>query len=259
MKLLLLALALVYVGYTSLMVWLHPRFIYPFQPIDRVLSGFSRVELRGADGTPVFVQERPGDGPVVLYLMGNAGAVPLFEVAFQAHIAAGRHIVALEYRGGGGRPGVASEAALKRDALVAADYARGLGMPLIVQGFSVGTGLATHVAARREVDAVILTAPYDRLCRLMAAQSRSPACLLPWVQKWNSLKDARAITAPTLVLHGAEDVLIPPAYSEPFGGLAHVERVLIDGAAHNDISAFPAYHAAIAAFLEPHDPGGSSK
>ncbi len=142
---------------------------------------------------------------------------------------------------------------------MAADYALRLGKPLIVQGFSLGTGVATHVAARRDVDAVILTAPYDRLCRLMAARSRLPACLLPYVQKWNSLDDARKIGTGTLVLHGTEDALIPPAYSESLGELAHVERVLIDGAAHSDVSAFPAYHAAIAAFLEPLDPGGSSQ
>lgn len=257
MKLLLVALALCYVVYAMLMVWLHPRFIYPFQPIDQVLPGFSRIELVGADGQPIFLQERPGDGPVVLYFMGNAGAVPLFEPAFEGHIAAGRHIIALEYRGGGGRPGTPSEVVLKEDALVAADYARGLGMPLIVQGFSLGTGLATHMAARRDVDAVILTAPYDRLCRLMAAQSWVPACLLPYVQKWNSLAEARNVRAPILVVHGAEDPLIPSNLSEPFEALGTVERVLIDGAAHNDISAFPAYHAAIAAFLAPLDPGGA--
>lgn len=259
MKLLLLALAIGYGGYATLLIWLHPRFIYPFQVFDQVLPGFSRIELGGADGTPVFLQERPGAGPVVLYFMGNAGAVPLFEAAFEGHIAAGRHIIALEYRGGAGRPGLPSETILKQDALVAADYALGLGKPLIVQGFSLGTGLATHVAARRTADAVVLTAPYDRLCRLMAVRSRLPACRLPFVQKWNSLGDARGHSTRTLVLHGTDDTLIPPAYSEAFGDLAHVERVLIDGAAHNDVSAFPVYHAAIAAFLEPLEPGGSDR
>ncbi len=257
MKLVLITLLLGYVAYAVVMVVLHPQFIYPFQSDPRVLTGFERVELAAEDGIPIFVQERIGAGPVVLYLMGNAGALPLFEVAFEGHIAADRHIIALEYRGGAGRPGTPSEARLKSDALVAADYALGKGKSLIVQGYSLGTGLATHVAANRAADRVVLSAPYDRLCRLMAARSRLPACLLPFVQKWPSLDDAQAITAPTLVLHGSEDVLIPPERSLEFAKLPGFERIVIDGAAHADLSAFPAYTQALEQFLEPLDKSGS--
>ncbi len=257
MKLALAVIVSLYLGYAIVMVALHPRYIYPFLPDDAVLPGFERVSLESDDGTPIFVQERAGQGPVVLYFMGNAGAVPLFEVAFEGHIAADRHVIVLEYRGGGGRPGVPSEARLKADALIAADYALGLGKPLIVQGYSLGTGLATHVAARRPAERVVLTAPYDRLCRLMAAKAWLPACHLPFVQRWNSYQDASALSAPVLVLHGTEDPLIPPEFSAAFEGLPTVSRELIDGASHADLSLFPAYVSAIEAFLGPLDPSRS--
>ena len=249
MKALLLILLVAYAGYAALMVWLHPRFIYPFQPDDRVLPGFERVELTAGDGTSVFVQEHPGDGPALVYFMGNAGSLSLFETAFTRHLEAGRHVIALEYRGGAGRPGSPNEAQLKSDALLAADHAARLGKPIIVQGFSLGTGLATHVAARRDVAAVILTAPYDRLCTLMAKAAYLPACLLP-VQKWQSLKDARGITAPILVLHGDKDTLIPPSASRSFEDLPTVRREVIPGAAHNDIGGFPAFDDAVESFLQ---------
>lgn len=238
-----------YILYAVAMIVLHPRFIYPFFAEDRVLDGFERVQIGGGD-VPVFVQERPGAGPVVLYFMGNAGSVSLFGAAFERHIAADRHVIALEYRGGAGRLGMPSETVLKEDALLAVDYAAALGKPLIVQGYSLGTGLATFVASRREVDGVILTAPYDRLCRLMAARSYLPACLLPFVQKWRSLEAARAVKAPILVLHGSVDTLIPPAYSAGFASLAGVERQIIEGAGHDDIGGFPTYRAAIEHFLQ---------
>ncbi len=257
MKLVLAAALLLYLGYAVLMIVLHPRFIYPFQPDDRVLPGFSRVELQADDGTPIFVQERPGTGPVVLYLMGNAGSVPLFETAFGVHIAADRHVIALEYRGGAGRPGTPSEARLKADALVAADYALRLDKPLIVQGFSLGTGLATFVAANRAADRVVLSAPYDKLCRLMAERAWLPACVLPFVQRWNSMKAARNITVPILVMHGTEDAFIPPIYSASFEELPNTSRVLIGGAAHNDINAFPTYGTALRDFLAPLETTGS--
>ncbi|MCY4334956.1 MAG: hypothetical protein OXC60_09825, partial [Litoreibacter sp.] len=87
-KALLLGIIGAYLLYAAVMIWLHPRFIYPFQPDDVVLDGFERVELKGADGTPIYVQERKGSGPVVLYYMGNAGSLALFEGAFPPHIEA---------------------------------------------------------------------------------------------------------------------------------------------------------------------------
>lgn len=251
MKPLLTYLAVGYVAYAVIMVAFHPRLIYPFQPDDRVLAGFTRNVLQGNDGTEISVQERVGAGPVVLYFMGNAGSLAFFEQAFAAHVAADRHVVAMEYRGGGGRPGTPSETRLKTDALTVADYALGFDKPLIVQGFSLGTGLALHVAASREVDRVVLTAPYDRLCRLMMARSWLPACILPFVQRWNAYDMATEVNVPMLVLHGAEDALIPPSYSAAFRTLSPVSYELIEGAGHNDIGSFPAHGAAIAAFLEP--------
>lgn len=226
----------------------HPRFIYPFQADDSVLPGFKRVSLEGSDGVQVFGQERSGEGPVLLYFMGNAGAVPFFASGFERHIAADRHIIALEYRGGGGRPGTPSETILKRDALTVADYALTKSKPVIVQGFSLGTGLALHVSARRSVERVVLTAPYDRLCRVMAARTGLPVCLLPFVQKWPAFEDFENVTVPRLVLHGAADDLIPPARSAAFVG-PNITRLIIPDAGHNDIGSYPAYGAAIDAFL----------
>ena len=240
-----------FVAYASALIILHPRYIYPFYANDRILEGFVRVQIASDDGIPIFVQEREGRGPVVLYFMGNAGSLSLFEGAFRGHIAADRHVVALEYRGGAGRPGRPSEAVLRGDALRAADYALGLGKPLIVQGYSLGTGLATHVASERRADRIILTAPYDGLCRLMAAQSYLPACQLPFVQAWHSLDAALQIDVPILVLHGSEDRIIPPSASAAFDTLPTVERHIVDGAGHNDIGAYPAYREAIERFIAP--------
>lgn len=244
----LISLLVLYAAYGAVMIWLHPRFLYPFQADAQVLPGFSRVEVGVADdGVALSVQERPADGPVVLYFMGNAGALPFFASAFDRHVAAGRHVIAMEYRGGGGRAGKPSEAPLKSDALQLADYALAHGKPVILQGYSLGTGLAIHVAARRDVAGVILTAPYDKICRLMAAASYLPACWLP-VQRWASIDDVGSVAAPILVLHGSEDTVIPSRYSEAFEDVAK-RRVIIPGAAHSDIGSFPRFGAEIETFF----------
>lgn len=131
---------------------------------------------------------------------------------------------------------------------------------MIAQGYSLGTGLALHVAARRAPDGVILSAPYQRLCRLMAARGRVPACLLPGVQKWQSDRDAAKIGLddfPVLILHGTEDQLVPLTegrrLNESFVSTSgDPEFVEIPGAAHNDLMSFPVYLKAIDAFVAGH-------
>ena len=151
--------------------------------------------------------------------------------------------------GGAGRPGDPSEARLKSDALLAADFALKLDRPVVVEGFSLGSGLATHVGANRPVAGVILVAPYDRLCRLMASRSWLPACLLPFVQKWHSIEDGKRIDAPLLVLHGTEDGLIPPKRGEAFASLATTRRVLVEGADHTNTSTLPMARETIDRFI----------
>lgn len=249
MKLVLL-LGLVYLAYAAVMVWMHPRFIYPFSPEGGVLPGFEERALTAKDGTPLFVQEHRGDGPVLVYFMGNVGALPLFASAFERHIRAGRHIIAMEYRGGGGRPGVPREGRLKSDALVVMEEAAKLGRPVIVQGYSMGSGLATYVAARHQVAGVILVNPFDSMCRLMSASSLLPACRLPFVDHWRSFAEAQKIKAPILVLHGTADQVIPPGYSTAFEALPNATRQEIDGAAHGDIGTFPEFGRAVDDFID---------
>lgn len=236
----------IYALYAVVMVVTHPRLIYPFFNTDKVLAGFSRVELTADDGTLVSLQEAQDDGPVVLYFMGNAGALAAFDLSLKVHAAAGRHVIAMEYRGGGGRVGEPSERALKSDALKVADWAIAKGKPVVLHGYSLGTGLAVHVASNRQVAQVILEAPFDRLCVLMARRSLLPACILPGVQKWDTLAAASGVRAPVVILHGNQDTLIPPLRSRILAGaLANAERHVIDGAGHTDVLARPAAHALV--------------
>lgn len=250
MKLALFLIGL-YLAYGAVMVWLHPRFIYPFVPDDDAMAGFERVSMAGADGAPFFLQEARGDGPVVLYFMGNAGAISLFEPGLRPLVDAGFHVIALEYRGGAGRPGRPSETVLKGDALVAADYAFSFGKPVLVHGFSMGSGLAMQVAVNRPIEAMVLEAPYSKMCRLMARRSLLPACVIPLVQKWDNLALATRVTVPVLILHGDEDALIPPAQSQDLlDALPDAYRVIIEGAGHTNTGTDARARREIADFIE---------
>mgnify|MGYP001794224584 CR=1 FL=1 len=264
MSLLSKLLALLVVGYGLygvVMVAIHKRYIYPFDQTVFDHPAFTPVEIAapGAAPLPAFVAEGGPDAPVIVYFMGNGGSLDLFRSILDYHLGQGASVVAMSYRGGGGTAGPTSEAQLKTDALALMDALPGLGFanPPLVHGYSLGSGLAVHVAARREVRAVLLSAPYDRLCTLLAQASYLPACWLPGVEKWRSADDLDGVDAQVTILHGDLDALIPPERSEALRGAMEragikVTRAEIAGANHVDLMAIPDNVTALDAFWADH-------
>jgi hypothetical protein len=104
----------------------------------------------------------------------------------------------------------------KEDALVIFDAIPELAPeagPVHVLGYSLGSGIALHVAAHRPVASVLLEAPYARLCDLMTKRSWAPACLIPWVPRWDSLALAPEVEAPVYIVHGIHDEFMPSSES----------------------------------------------
>ena len=242
-----------YLFYAAVMVAVHPRIIYPFGPDAFDNPAFQQEVVSPRD---VSVAIAKGDDDLaVLFFMGNGGALAYFTYTLNAHQAAGRTVAAMEYPGGGGIPGKASEAGLKADALVAYDWlaARHDG-PIAVHGYSLGTGLAIHVAASRPVEAILLDAPYTTLCELMTQGAYLPACYLPGVQKWRSVDDVTALAAPVMIQHGTADQLIPISYGERLANAMQeaglqVTFHAVETATHNNLAGQPGYQDRIDAFL----------
>jgi len=191
--------------------------------------------------------------------MGNIGALGYFAPMLDHHDGQERQVVAMGYRGGGGLPGFPSEAALKADALAVFDALPDiLGRSpdrVVAQGYSLGSGLAVHLAAHRPIAGVVLSAPYARLCDLMATASGVPACLLPWVQTWRSDQEARHVSASTLILHGDRDSLVPLSQGRKLAASmthpdADLRFVVVAGAGHTDLLTTAPYLTEIDTFID---------
>lgn len=243
--------------YAGALIYLHPRFLYPFREDPFRAPGYATVMVPVPDTTPVEVQVSQGadDAPVVLYFMGNVGALAYFRPMLDHHTRAGRSVIAMTYRGAGGVAGMSTETTLKRDALAVADHVKQRfgDRPLFVHGYSLGTGLAVHVAARREVQGVILSAPYDAICRLMTRRSGLPACYLP-VQRWRTDRDLAGLKAPVLIQHGTADRVVPYVNGTRLAGLMQeagipLTFVALPGSGHGNLMNYPDHQHQIDRFI----------
>ena len=243
----------IYLIYATFMVFAHPQYIYPFGDDVFATPGF-RQEIVTDRQVALAIHDGSAD-VAVLFFMGNGGALAYFTRTLEAHVSAGRTVVAMEYPGGGGIPGSPSEVRLKADALAAYDwFAADFKGEIVVHGYSMGTGLAQYVAAERDVAAIILDAPFVKMCELMTRASWLPACYIPGVQRWNSAALIPRLSAPVQVHHGTADQLIPMRDGVRLVGLMQdagldVTFHAVEGATHNNLAVVSGYSDRIDEFL----------
>jgi len=241
------AIALLAVFQTSLMF---PRSLVG--PAPDMPVGTQSLTLTRPDGTVLQghrIAGRDPGRPVILGFGGNAwnaGAVAVF-----LHQIAPEHdVVSFHFRGYAPSTGRPSAAGLMDDSvaihdLIAADAPQGV----IAVGFSIGSGVAAHLAAQRTLAGVVLVTPFDSLSAVArAAFPWAPVGLL-----FRHEMDAQAALvknqSPVTLILAAQDEVIPPARAEALADAlpeAHVTRI---ATGHNDIYAHPELAPALRAGL----------
>jgi len=194
----------------------------------------------------------PGHARAVLYFGGNGEAVER-NVEFFRSALPGRTVYLIPYRGYSGNPGSPTESDLYADALNQFDQLRRRHGSIALVGRSLGSGVATYVAAHRPAERLVLVTPYDSIQRI--AQSH-----YPWLpvgllleDKYESWRRAPSISIPTLVLIAGNDSIIPRSHSENLltAFRRQPEVLILEGAGHNDISTFADYARGLQEFLGP--------
>ncbi|MGH6713622.1 MAG: alpha/beta hydrolase [Bradyrhizobium sp.] len=252
-------LIVVSAGYTcglAALFFAQRSFLFPIPTAQRTspqAAGFPEAEehaLATADGERVIVWHVPAKPgrPVLLYFHGNGDFLAGFFGRFRDLITDGTGIVALSYRGYAGSTGYPSERGLLQDAAAAYAFttARYGADRIVVWGFSLGTGVAVALAAEQAVGKIILEAPYTSLVDVAASAFPIFPVRLAMRDPFHSDQRVARITAPMLILHGAQDATIPIAFGERLFALAHEPKTFVkfpDGG-HNDLDAYGATAAA---------------
>jgi len=208
-------------------------------PYEAGLAGVDELKLSTSDGETIIAWHAPprAGRPVLLYFHGNAGGLVDRVPRFRFFIGEGYGFLAIAYRGYAGSSGTPTQEGLMRDAeaAYAAAYARGYSAGRIVLvGESLGSGVATLLAARREAAALVLDSPFSSAAdvaemrygllpvrRLMLDQFRSDAAI-------------RDVRMPVLIVHGDSDGVVPIALGRRLFELANEPKtfVLVPGGQH---------------------------
>ncbi|MFO0911555.1 MAG: alpha/beta fold hydrolase [Pirellulales bacterium] len=190
----------------------------------------------------------PDPDGVVLFLHGNGGAVDQWGLLANQYLRRGYDVLFVDYRGYG-KSGltIRGEAELHADMRAVYDYLAQLYPEdkITLVGRSIGTGLATRLAAEHSPYQLILESPYFSF-RSLAAQRfwyLPTDLLLSYPLKTNEW--ITQVKCPITLIHGTDDELIPFDHSRRLQALASDRTRLLplEFAGHNGIEARRDYQA----------------
>ena len=190
---------------------------------------------------------------VILFFHGNAGSLKSWGNVYEDFQRFPYDLWIMDYRGFGKSTGVIdSEAVLHKDAQSVYDaaaklYAR---KKIIIYGRSIGTGVAAHLAEAHPPHMLILETPYYNFPDLV----RSLYPIVPSMFVRYKLRTDRYTinkAYPIHLIHGDQDELIPYDSSQRLEQRSvGITLHTINGAGHNNISAFPSYHQILKTLLD---------
>ena len=196
-------------------------FLFPAPPSSYTYGSIPSPPLFTIDGVPC-LRYRNSRGPsrgTIVYLHGNGtdlGKIrkPLFTWSRDSQY----EVIAVEYPGYGVNHGESTPESCIAAALKVLRHARQASLrqrtPLVLVGRSIGTGIASQIAARhpRLLDRLVLISPFESIERM--ARSRVGVFSFLFSSVLNTSRALRVYNKPLLIVHGRLDTLITPDHAD---------------------------------------------
>jgi pimeloyl-ACP methyl ester carboxylesterase len=215
-------------------------------PPARLLAGPTarEVSLPTADGLDLRAWLVGPTGPDrrvhVLFAPGNAGNRAHRADLGRRLAADGFTVLLLDYRGYGGNPGSPAERGLAEDVRAArrflVEQAGAHPSRLLYVGESLGAAVVTELAVSQPPAGLVLRSPFRDLASVGQLHYPMLPVRLLLRDRFDVLGAIQRVSAPTIVVYGTEDRVVPPAQSEAVAAVAPnlVRSVRVPGADHND-------------------------
>ncbi len=258
---------LLLVAFFPLRSWFFHSSLYPAPnyPVRSPTSFVEEVTFSTAEGDSVhafWIPPLPEDDgkAVILHLHGNGENLgTLQDYGFLDTVKRLGHPVLIpDYPGYGRSTGKASEQNLQAAGQAALSWIRQKEpqRKVILFGWSLGSAVALAIAqdSNPGVDGLIVASPWTTL------EEAAKVHFSPWIvrlglmERWDSLKGAATYKGPALVIHGAEDRLIPVEQGARIAATLQGANsfLKVRSAGHNDLMGRPEPWEAIRSFLQEH-------
>jgi hypothetical protein len=217
-------------------------------PASFNLQGVRERVIDTPDGARLiawFARPAPGQ-PTVLYFHGNAGNLASRSERVRRYVQRGYGVLFLSYRGYGGSTGKPSERANVADALLAYRALIEDGVDpedIIVYGESLGSGVATQVAAQVPVGGLVLDAPYTSIVDVAALEYPFLPVRPFMLDRYETIRYLPKVKVPLLVLHGEDDRVIPVEMGKAVYAAANAPKEIatFPRAGHSDHHLYGSY------------------
>ena len=162
----------------------------------------------------------------------------------------------VNYRGYGKSQGTPTQQGLFSDAVSIYDQILGLYSSVSLMGRSLGSGVAVYLAAKRNIEKLLLLTPYDSLAEV--AQTHYPYFPARYLVKdrFDSITYAKYIRIPVLIITAEFDQVVPVKHALKLRDQftqARISYHSISGAEHNDVTSFLHYRQLIESFIDTYD------
>jgi len=243
---------LIYLAVGSLLYSRQRSYLY-FPPPEINDPGIESFHLQSGESRLKVWRLNPGRKNAVIYFGGNAENVWYNIESFRPALSQNT-VYLVNYRGYAGSTARPTEQGLYMDGLNVYDNISPAHVSVSIIGRSLGSAVATHVAARRQIEKIALVTPFDSIEQL--ARENYPLYPVSHLlkDKYLSIKNAGQLRAPVLILIAEHDQIVPHDSTRRLVeamAKTEVETVVLPGVGHNNLSRLESYAASLGAFFKP--------
>lgn len=254
-KTIFIGLAFAYLAVVAFAYLMQERLVYPIPPAqDIVPEGYRQITYQTSDGLEIRAGYRAArEGmPTLLFFHGNGSDWQSTAHVTRLLAEEGHGVLAAEYRGYAGNPGTPHEEGLYADGRAALGFLRERGIAddaIVLISNSIGGGVATQLATEFTPQALVLVAPFDSLPDTAAPKMPYLPVRLLLRDRYDNAAKLPLVDAPVLILHGAEDSLVPLSNAERLAATRGDTAFTIYPNRGHELIGYDDVQSAIASFL----------
>ncbi|MBF0492368.1 MAG: alpha/beta hydrolase [Deltaproteobacteria bacterium] len=236
------ALSFLYLGIHLLFFIFQRKLLFPNPSLLTKDASHSILQIPSSDGRSIYllISEVPKSRALVLHFHGNAEIIQDTQELAEHYKKIGISFVAMEYAGYGlAHKDSISENKLYDDAEKTFTFLkeRFPNQQIVLEGQSIGTGIAVELAKRGYGQKLILFSPYSSVLEL--ARAHYPFLIfLPYLalDRFENRAKTSFIKMDTLIVHGKEDEIVPFQMGAALHSkITNSKLLALDHTGHNDL------------------------